>query len=96
MSVQHAVMGQIETVVVGAGLAGLYAARVLLDAGRPLVLLEARDRVGGRTYSAPFEGVGLTVDLGAEWIDPHKHRAMMQELTRYEIDLEGTVSETPS
>ena len=89
-------MERIETVVVGAGLAGLCAARDLLDAGRPLVLLEARDRVGGRTYSAPFEAAGLTVDLGAEWVDPDKHQAMMQELTRYEIDLEGTVSETPS
>ena len=89
-------MEQIETVVIGSGLAGLCAARDLLKAGRQVVLVEARDRVGGRTYSAPFEAAGLTVDLGAEWVDPDKHQAMMQELTRYEIDLEGTVSETPS
>ena len=89
-------MEQIEIVVVGAGLAGLSSARDLLDAGRQVVLLEARDRVGGRTYSAPFEAAGLTVDLGAEWVDPDQHQAMMQELARYEIDLEGTVSESPS
>ena len=89
-------MEQIEIVVVGAGLAGLSSARDLLDAGRQVVLLEARDRVGGRTYSAPFEAAGLTVDLGAEWVDPDQHQAMMQELARHEIDLEGTVSESPS
>ena len=61
-------MEQIETVVIGAGLAGLCAARDLLEAGRQVVLVEARDRVGGRTYSAPFEAAGLTVDLGAEWV----------------------------
>ena len=84
-------MEQIETVVIGAGLAGLCAARDLLKAGRQVVLVEARDRVGGRTYSAPFEAAGLTVDLGAEWVDPDQHQAMMQELARYEIGLEGTV-----
>ena len=72
------------------------AARDLLDAGRQVVLLEARDRVGGRTYSAPFEAAGLTVDLGAEWVDPHHHQAMMQELARYEIKLEDKVSEAPT
>ena len=89
-------MEQIETVVIGAGLAGLCAARDLLKAGRQVVLVEARDRVGGRTYSAPFEAAGLTVDLGAEWVDPDQHQAMMQELARYEIDLEDKVYETPS
>ena len=89
-------MEQIDTVVIGAGLAGLCAARDLLDAGRQVVLLEARDRVGGRTYSAPFEAAGLTVDLGAEWVDPHHHQAMMQELARYEINVEEKVFEAPS
>ena len=89
-------MEQIETVVVGGGLAGLCAARDLLDAGRQVVLLEAIDRVGGRTYSVPFEAAGLTVDLGAEWVDPDQHKAMMHELARYGIDLESAVSKAPS
>ena len=88
-------MEQIDTIVVGAGLAGLCAARDLMDAGRQVVLLEARDRVGGRTYSAHFEAAGLTVDLGAEWVDPDQHQAMMQELARYGIDLEGSIFMAP-
>ena len=88
-------MEQVETVVVGGGLAGLCAARDLSGAGRQVVLLEARDRVGGRTYSVPFEAAGLTVDLGAEWVDPDQHQAMMQELARYGIDLEDSISKTP-
>ena len=87
-------MEQIETVVVGAGLAGLCAARDLLCTGRQLVLLEARDRVGGRTYSVPFEAPGLTVDLGAEWVDPDQHQAVIQELGQYGIDLEGATFKT--
>ncbi|HWT33883.1 MAG TPA: NAD(P)/FAD-dependent oxidoreductase [Microbacterium sp.] len=56
----------IETVVVGAGVAGLTAARLIQRAGRGVVVLEARDRVGGRLHSARTEA-GVT-DLGASWI----------------------------
>ena len=42
-------MQDVDVVIVGAGLAGLAAARSLVAAGRSVVVLEARDRVGGRT-----------------------------------------------
>jgi monoamine oxidase len=58
-----------DVVVVGAGLAGLTAARALTAAGRNVVVLEARDRVGGRTLSHPLPG-GHVADLGGTWIGP--------------------------
>jgi monoamine oxidase len=57
-----------DAVVVGAGYAGLAAARKLTDEGCSTVVLEARDRVGGRTHTA--EEAGATVDLGGQWIGP--------------------------
>ncbi len=73
----------VDVVVVGAGLAGLVAARELERLGQRVVILEARDRVGGRTWTVPFPAVGGRVDLGAEWISPEQHTAMVAELARY-------------
>lgn len=59
-------MEHVDTIVVGAGVAGLTAARLLSSAGRSVVVLEARDRVGGRVVTE--RGDGFTTDLGASWI----------------------------
>jgi monoamine oxidase len=56
----------VDTIVIGAGLAGLAAVERLADAGATVTLLEARDRVGGRVWTE--RGADLPVDLGAEWI----------------------------
>lgn len=56
-------------VVVGAGMAGLSAALALHDAGVPVTVLEARDRVGGRVWSVTLDN-GAVAELGAEWIMP--------------------------
>lgn len=53
-------------VVVGAGVAGLGAARDLVAAGRPVVVLEARDRIGGRVWSVDMGDA--VVDLGGSWL----------------------------
>lgn len=61
-----------DVVIVGAGLAGLVAARTLKDAGKSVVVIEARDRVGGRTLSQPL--AKDAIDLGAQWIGPDQKR----------------------
>jgi len=58
-----------DTIIVGAGYAGLTATRELLKAGKKVILLEARDRVGGRVHTQHFED-GSYVDLGAAWVGP--------------------------
>jgi monoamine oxidase len=63
------VRGETDVVVVGAGFAGLAAALDLHDHGLSVVVLEARDRVGGRVLSVELEN-GEVAELGAEWIMP--------------------------
>src|SRR5215203_2819327 len=60
--------GAIDVVVIGAGAAGLMAARELRDAGRRVLVLEARDRIGGRVHTIRPIGLPVPVELGAEFI----------------------------
>ena len=62
-----------DVAVVGAGFAGLAAARALAAAGRSVVVLEARDRVGGRTLNAEI-GDGEVVEIGGQWVGPTQDR----------------------
>jgi monoamine oxidase len=66
--------GRADVVVVGAGFAGLVAARNLTRAGKKVVLLEARDRVGGRVKRGKL--AGHDIDLGGMWVGPTQTRLL--------------------
>ncbi|MDJ1372374.1 flavin monoamine oxidase family protein [Gulosibacter molinativorax] len=57
-----------DVVIIGAGPAGLTAARRLTQAGKTVAVLEARDRVGGRTWSDTIDGAFF--EIGGQWISP--------------------------
>ncbi|MFE7798626.1 flavin monoamine oxidase family protein [Nocardia sp. NPDC057440] len=71
-----------DVIVVGAGAAGLTAARALTTAGRDVVVLEARDRVGGRTLNVEVPGSDTSVEVGGMWVGPGQDRvlALLTEL----------------
>ena len=81
-----------DVVVVGAGPAGLMAARTLVAAGRTVAVLEARDRVGGRTLNHDV-APGRPVEAGGEYVGPTQTRitALCKELGVgiYEAYLKG-------
>ncbi len=73
-------MVDVDVCVVGAGFAGLTAALRLKQAGHSVALLEARDRVGGRTFTE-MRADGTWIDRGGAWIGPGQDRiyALMGE-----------------
>lgn len=64
-----------DVVVVGAGLSGLAAADELRHAGADYLVVEARDRVGGRTLNHQL-GDGKVVELGGQWVGPGQDRIL--------------------
>ncbi len=79
-----------DVVVIGAGMAGITAARELLEAGRSVKVIEAQDRIGGRiqTDTTTF---GTAVDTGAAWI----HSADVNPLTNLALGLGIKLVKTP-
>ncbi|KKY20024.1 putative flavin-containing amine [Phaeomoniella chlamydospora] len=76
-----------DVLVVGAGLSGLAAARDVIKAGLSCVVLEARDRVGGKTWSQKVtDGKGV-VDLGAAWINDTNQSRMIALAKQIDAEL---------
>jgi monoamine oxidase len=80
------VAGKVEVVVIGGGAAGIAAANALHQAGVDVVVLEARERVGGRVFTYRPPGMTLPIELGAEFI--HGRAPELEELLR-EASLES-------
>ncbi len=74
---------RVDVIVVGAGMSGLAAARTLRRQGKRVVVLEARDRVGGRVKAGKL--AGHTIDLGGMWVGPTQTR-LLELLREYHID----------
>jgi monoamine oxidase len=70
-----------DVCVIGAGLSGLTAARELARTGQRVIVLEARDRIGGRGFTVTSDD-GTTVDVGGQWVGPSQHKilALLKEL----------------
>jgi len=69
----------LDTIIIGGGFSGIAAARILHKANKKFLLLEARERLGGRTHTKYFPD-GKYVDLGGQWIGPTQDR--MYELAK--------------
>lgn len=76
---------QADVIVVGAGLSGLQAARDIQKAGYSCIVLEARDRVGGKTWSRDSESG--KVDVGAAWINDTNQSKIFNLAKRYNLDI---------
>lgn len=78
-----------DVVVIGAGAAGLAAARTLRDRGADVQLLEAQSRVGGRAYTLRTTDGAFPVELGAEFIHgaAHSTMALMRECNEGTLEL---------
>jgi monoamine oxidase len=74
-----------DVVVIGAGFAGIAAARDLTEAGRSVVVLEARDRIGGRTWWREIPGTGVMAEYGGMFFSRASQPNLAREIDRYGV-----------
>lgn len=76
----------VDVVVVGAGLSGMQAATDVHEAGLSCVVLEAKDRVGGKTCSVKLETSNGTLDIGGAWINDQTQPKMYALFQKYSCE----------
>lgn len=78
---------QVDVAVVGAGLSGLAAAKTLIEGGKKVAVVEARDRIGGRVENKQLQNGGVT-ELGAAFVGPTQDDvlALIEELGLETLD----------
>lgn len=84
-----------DVIVVGGGFAGVVAARDLRDSGAKVLLIEARDRLGGRTYYRRLEWADAGVEFGGTHVDPDSQPLIAAEITRYDVPMQAGVLREP-
>jgi monoamine oxidase len=100
-----------DVVVIGAGFSGLQAARSAQQAGLSVAVVEARDRVGGKSWTVPMSNGRGNADLGAAWVNDKLQRRVWSYIEQFGlvdqivkqrlgstavmIDEDGTRSEFP-
>ncbi len=80
--------GSKRVIIVGAGIAGIGAARALKDAGHEVVVIEARDRIGGRIWTDTT--MGAPIDLGASWIHHSKTNPLTAIVSEHRLGVKNT------
>ena len=81
-------MSAVDVIVIGSGLAGLTAARDLRDRGYSVQVIEARDRLGGRTFTRPFTGHHeVMVEVGGAYLNLRSEHNLRREIDRYGIEV---------
>jgi monoamine oxidase len=82
-----------DVIVLGAGFAGIAAARELAEAGRRVVVLEARDRIGGRTWFKEMPGAGVGAEYGGMFFSRETQPHLAREVERYGIRVTPAITE---
>jgi monoamine oxidase len=82
-----------DVLVLGAGFAGIAAARDLHEAGKRVVVLEARDRIGGRTWYKEMPSAGVGVEYGGMFFSRQTQPSLAAEIDRYGIRVTAAITQ---